>query len=390
MQQPLALRPKHVPLQWDEAAAIVQTIAEHLADGRLDRVPPAEWLALDETGTLHIVESPGRPTAKAAAKPAAMLSALFEQLVGPNQVPAELSAALASASDGDSVAEFGRSIGFFVRPSMEKTFAQLFLRLRRHEEETSYQTGLEELIRKARSGEQHPTDQPSRPREQAPVGAPPLRTRTIVAAVAVALLVVAAALAGLKFRDRLADPAGTIAHEERAEQGPSGQQRSPARPSSGRTGEATDRDRPKAGALLPDSAPAEPLGSHPVPDTASIAWILSHRDETPSEDASTAADSAPNREALYDSKDVQVTPARLVQPRLPSLPRTGAPAAQLGRLELIVGTTGRVERVRLLSTTAERRYYDTMLLSAAKAWVFAPAERNGVPVRYRLEIALTN
>jgi hypothetical protein len=31
-----------------------------------------------------------------------------------------------------------------------------------------------------------------------------------------------------------------------------------------------------------------------------------------------------------------------------------------------------------------------MLLPAVKAWVFTPAIRGGVPVRYRLEIPLTH
>jgi hypothetical protein len=55
-----------------------------------------------------------------------------------------------------------------------------------------------------------------------------------------------------------------------------------------------------------------------------------------------------------------------------------------------VSETGTVEEVRLLATTAERRYYDGMLLPAVKAWVFTPAQRRGVPVRYRLEILLTD
>jgi len=53
-------------------------------------------------------------------------------------------------------------------------------------------------------------------------------------------------------------------------------------------------------------------------------------------------------------------------------------------MEVIVGEDGSVERVRLVS--AARRMTDMMLLSGAKSWRFAPALRDGQPVRYRITI----
>jgi len=70
-----------------------------------------------------------------------------------------------------------------------------------------------------------------------------------------------------------------------------------------------------------------------------------------------------------------------VKPQLPRrLPAELDPNG-LGRIELIVSTDGTVESVRLLK--APRSVHDSMFLSAAKAWQFQPALKDGFPVRYR-------
>jgi outer membrane biosynthesis protein TonB len=53
----------------------------------------------------------------------------------------------------------------------------------------------------------------------------------------------------------------------------------------------------------------------------------------------------------------------------------------LGRIELVVSSDGSVESVKLLK--APRNVHDSMFLSAAKAWQFQPALKEGLPVRYR-------
>ena len=91
---------------------------------------------------------------------------------------------------------------------------------------------------------------------------------------------------------------------------------------------------------------------------------------------------------IYDRSSTEVIPAELLTPQSASV----APQVFIGgtgAMEILVGPDGRVERVRLVATTAERRYYDAMILSAAKSWVFRPANRQGMPVRYRLQIPLT-
>ena len=92
-------------------------------------------------------------------------------------------------------------------------------------------------------------------------------------------------------------------------------------------------------------------------------------------------------EAVYQSGDPGVVPAVLIYPKLPDTPASALPN-RVGTLDLIVDVNGQVERVRLRNTTAERRYRDYMMLAAAKAWVFEPAQKDGAPVRYRIAIPL--
>jgi hypothetical protein len=51
-------------------------------------------------------------------------------------------------------------------------------------------------------------------------------------------------------------------------------------------------------------------------------------------------------------------------------------------LELLISPEGNVEQIKLI--TVPKRITDAMSLSAAKAWRFAPATKDGTPVRYRL------
>jgi outer membrane biosynthesis protein TonB len=53
----------------------------------------------------------------------------------------------------------------------------------------------------------------------------------------------------------------------------------------------------------------------------------------------------------------------------------------MNTMELLISPQGRVEQVRLISPT--KRMTDMLLLSGAKTWKFAPALRDGEPVRYR-------
>ncbi len=86
---------------------------------------------------------------------------------------------------------------------------------------------------------------------------------------------------------------------------------------------------------------------------------------------------------VYSSADSGVEPAQLRRPQLPSRPD---PDATTGYFDIIVNERGQVDEVRLISPT--RRYYDRMMVAAAKAWMFQPARLNGRPVKYRTRIPI--
>jgi TonB family protein len=86
---------------------------------------------------------------------------------------------------------------------------------------------------------------------------------------------------------------------------------------------------------------------------------------------------------VYTPADRDVVPARLQRPQMPKEP---APGSDTGYFDILVDEQGSVEEVRLLSPT--RRYYDRMLVAAAKAWKFTPARLNGQPVKYRVRVPI--
>ena len=90
------------------------------------------------------------------------------------------------------------------------------------------------------------------------------------------------------------------------------------------------------------------------------------------------------QQTVYSSADADVVPPVMVYPQLPPLPRAQADADTVNALEVMIGTDGLVDRVRLVSTP--RRLTDMMLLSAAANWRFTPARLDGTSVPYRVTI----
>jgi len=87
----------------------------------------------------------------------------------------------------------------------------------------------------------------------------------------------------------------------------------------------------------------------------------------------------------FTDADTDVVPPMLVYPQLPSEAET-APPASAPHFELLVNDRGEVEQVRLRATDA--RLQDRMMVSAAKAWRFRPAMKDGNPVRYRVRVPI--
>ena len=124
------------------------------------------------------------------------------------------------------------------------------------------------------------------------------------------------------------------------------------------------------------SAPALDLSALRPPDAG--------RPESPlaAPNVPTPAESV-DPEAIYTSADAGISPPKMLYPQLPPPPLVVSTANNnVNVMEIIIGGDGAVERVQLVSPP--RRLTDMMLLSGAKSWRFAPASKNGLPVRYRM------
>jgi hypothetical protein len=86
-------------------------------------------------------------------------------------------------------------------------------------------------------------------------------------------------------------------------------------------------------------------------------------------------------EGVYSAADTGVAAPIGIRPHLPHALPPNINKDQLGQIELLILPDGTVASVRLLGP--HRGVLEGMLLSAAKAWTFQPAIRNGRPVMYR-------
>ena len=89
--------------------------------------------------------------------------------------------------------------------------------------------------------------------------------------------------------------------------------------------------------------------------------------------------------SVYSPEFPNVIPPTAIRPQFPRALPNGLVAANLSRIEVMVQRDGTVESVKLYPGSRQT-VKDSMLLSAAKAWRFAPATKDGVPVRYRKTI----
>jgi hypothetical protein len=90
-------------------------------------------------------------------------------------------------------------------------------------------------------------------------------------------------------------------------------------------------------------------------------------------------------ERIYTIADPDVTPPTPLGRQLPAT-RPPAISSPTGRLEILVSRAGRVETVKLY--TPSNGYHDRMIVSAAKAWHYKPALKNGKPVRFNLVLLI--
>jgi hypothetical protein len=133
------------------------------------------------------------------------------------------------------------------------------------------------------------------------------------------------------------------------------------------------------------SAPRQELPREPA-SAVSLVDVAGPVTSTPPQPGTTRTLTDRGSDAIYSREDADVQPPVMLYPQLPPPLVIGVPSdGFVNHMELVVAPDGSVERVHLVGVP--RRLPDMMLLSGAKLWRFAPAVRNGEPVRYRTIIS---
>ena len=430
MPTPLLVQHRDVPLHWYEAVALVCTVADALESGRLRSVPPASELALENDGSLHLTTGAAKtapqsgsvtermtdglaeflselpqesgaalhhPARRSAvdvrSQEVARLRELLEELL-PADAPPQLRVIAEDKATG-TLAEFRAKLAFFQRPNSKADCRAVAERLIKVHDERVLEDEVERLRRKARAEDDPPADRQAATSMR--------RTKKMVAVAALVAACGVGVIAALvvpgvgtpetdganaqnatrtpvieRLRAAAASVLGTSENPKPAVAAPAKDGDGTTRPAAGRkpgkrTTSAFVQQPVVEAPTIADRAVLPPLGPLPAPRSAGTPPGLT----LPSDVG-----------VIFGRHDADVQPPRLVRPHLPTAESVGLPSGHVGRVEVVVDTGGAVEQVRLISTTAERRYYDIMILSAIKAWIFRPAIKSGQPVRYRLTIPL--
>jgi hypothetical protein len=385
---------RDVGARWFEGVAVVQLVCRQLLaqPSRSSGFPRSADILIGPGGSISVArDSAGNPVQAAAHMLALMLS---------DDVPVRLrlavSQATASASGYSSLAEFSEALAYFERPDPESIVDAL--RQRALLAAPRQISPLQQVVPSA-AAEAPATHLPAAARQR--VSWVPL-TMVTIAAIACASVW----LIGLSGTEPLSSPDAVAADSANsaASNKEAGRKRAPksaalpVRQNAPAARAATENEASArvAPASVPEVAPALQVSSwtvsysYPELSTSAVPVVAVGEEEQIVVIGSAITGDEPDieetGERIYSKADKEVTLPLNVYPRIPPEP-PGLTAAARTILELTITADGLVERVKMLSTP--RNIHEFMLLSAAKAWRFAPATIAGRPVRFRHTMVLT-
>jgi hypothetical protein len=425
---------REIAIAWHEGVSVMQAICRELPDASNPgaRFPLAAEVAISPEGAVSLLRRPsGSPGVTIAGQ---LLGDMLQ-----SDVPVKLrlihSEAVATTPSFATIKDLSDALAYFERPDAQQVIQELYVKAAakpaRHEELNlvDLEDFLPESPSNAAAGDAHRPDaplavvkpEPVQPqlaqahdaaRPEAPVPAPrqPNRrpqTGLIAVAVIVAFAVVASGAFLTYGREQPEAPTdveapdsptpaaapvggaaaknskGTAAHTPTTKtrtDAKAASQSGPARTSTPSSGSAGVR--PGADSHVPSDAVSTTLTSQStVPDPSWAASLpLITRESIERHLPAPGA----NGEFVYSRANREVAPPVAIRPHLPSEPPADYVSEHLMVLDLVVTSKGDVESVRLL--TAPKTINDFMIVSAAKAWLFAPAKLNGRPVKYKHRI----
>ena len=365
---------RDIGIQWFEGVALVQAVCEQvLAQGRADAFPSAADIAVEADGSVAVLgHSAGLPVVAAGHLLAAMAG---------DDVPVRLRLAINEATAAESpyrhLAAFSEALAYFERPGRRELIAAVHARA---------------AAAPARSIARPRQSPPPEVRKWQEQQAPPRRRRR---ALALALLGAGAVVAAViwfapdhpQISAEISAALSALVADVHPEQsrGPAEATRVPS----------AQPHRPAKKVKVP----AREERVTPDPANTYAASLLRDKRDTPpfmvfdevlvvtaSEPGETTEVSDRDTRRVYSRDDGFVSAPRPVRPQLPPEPPLDPKVAPPTELELVIGATGLVESAKL--RTPPRNINEFMLVSAAKAWIFQPAELDGLPVAYRHRVRL--
>lgn len=370
-------------LHWHEAVAIVAETAAMLLARGITSVPDPASVVLTPDGTLDLLDE-GPPSPAPSQRLGGMLDVLLSSSACPPELRRLADESMADPPAFATIGEFADALAFFERPGRHELLAAVAARASEAALEARANTELERLEARTRGV----------PRKSEPglKETPSRGNRKRVAVLAAGLLLVSAVVGGvlglraIDSEARARGVPGTLTERVRT-----------------RVDRIAQKGLEAVGLRTPE--PLEPATTPPVVAPPRVAPRSSRRARElpvtisvkemgngvtlplPSAVIPESSEPIARDEAVYNAAAEDVEPAILRRPHLPTRPPSEATSEEIGILEIVVSATGAVEQVRLIS--ASNRYQDRMIVSAAKAWQFEPAMKNGQPVRYRTRIRIT-
>jgi hypothetical protein len=414
-----------VPVSWSEAVGVVLEFLDHVLPNAA--LPDPASVALSPIGEMRAVSK-----AKWSGVPVKRAADLLKQLIGDSNAPAALRDLIGEDTGErpphESLPEFARALSYFERPNRRADVAAVYARARTLFEKAASDKELDRLRARAIH------DQAAKPTKGRFAWQWPSSGRILNGVVVVALCVIIAAssfalvqVAVTPIPQRADAPPPPEVEAPLIAKTPAAIAAAVSNPgaiveaASVQVKKLIDRGLAAARVSLassktrPDGVPQTPApessrsGRRPARSTASVVatpastqadgrtgrrqWTVSVQEVTSpiglAEFVAVAADEAPqNLMPIYSRGDSDVEPAVLVRPQMPSEHEAFAALDEPSVFDLLIDESGHVEQVRLVSP--ENRFADRILVSAAKAWQFQPASRDGQPVRYRLRLRINH
>jgi hypothetical protein len=424
-----------IPVLWHEGVAVVQAVCRALPDAGAAsaRFPSATEILIAADGQIDLLGKPsGTPGVVAAGR---LLGEMLQ-----TDVPVRLrllhSEAVATTPAFKTLQEFSEALAYFERPDGQETIAQLYARagavpapvenpadvamddfLPENQELTAPSAAISAAAIPAPAAA---AGEPVIQRPDVPYSPPQPRSRRTPLYAAAAVLVFGVIASGAFLSGGLGT-VGAPGESEESAAAPGSAAVPPAlekksKAAAGRG--APDNQAPnraKAESRKESAAPAQDVRNRNRPDVQAAPQstlpslhpaplfipLLSGREGAPGNTAyglsnplsiheslvSRGSDrdaSGGEGEVVYSRVNQNVVPPVAIRPHLPSEPPADYRSDHLMVLDLVVTSKGDVESVRL--QTDPRTINDYMIVSAAKAWLFAPAKLNGKPVKYRHRI----